>query len=608
MWMRGEGTDVFQDSRLSFVVRSRCIRAGAVLALLPCMGMAPAPEPIASIRPDLTVSSNDEPASERSSCGIPCIPAPEGLIAWWPLDEDTSASSFNELIHDNDGQPVGDVTPGAGHVDNGAQFGSGFGTIEAPHIDPLDFNVDEDFSLVTWLYVPSGTDLLPLIDKRTSEGTEEIGWLFACASGKLVLRATDTDGASNTWTTPSAVPTGEWVHVAVTVDRSSASGVRFYVNGMPLAFGDATLVPGKIKSGNSVRIGASHRNDSFPSPPSMFGMLDEVQIYHRALFDDEVAGLRYADCGGACKVRMHVSKVTPFCDGQFFSDAIVTIDNATDTDRLFDLTAVGVPGDQNSDYCVEYGPTSIQPGIANPISVPAGQSIEIPLVIDRPGGLIDDGDSGCWTATIEDLDTGMTMQRKGIVSAVGDICISGDTNGVMPMLVGEPTPVKFTLTNDTANGYSSYWRIAAVESTSGLLNRVMKLNNEEPGTEIYGYTYVPPNSTVAVIVDVTYLRQRADGDKEESKYSDVTFYEDPGTDVPWESSDSVGTEPVSSPIEDESGCGADVNCDGVVDVTDLLAVIAAWGECPATDPCTADTNGDGVVDVTDLLAIIGSWG
>ena len=113
-----------------------------------------------------------------------------------------------------------------------------------------------------------------------------------------------------------------------------------------------------------------------------------------------------ADCGGACKVRMHVSKVTPFCDGQFFSDAIVTIDNATDTDRLFDLTAVGIPGDQHSDYCVENGPTSIQVGMSNPISVPAGQSIEVPLVIDRPGGLIEDGDSGCWTATIEDLDTG----------------------------------------------------------------------------------------------------------------------------------------------------------------------------------------------------------
>ena len=72
---------------------------------------------------------------------------------------------------------------GAGYVDNGAQFGNSFSTIEAPHIDPLDFNIDEDFSLVTWLYVPPGVNPIPLIDKRTSEGDEELGWFFACASG-----------------------------------------------------------------------------------------------------------------------------------------------------------------------------------------------------------------------------------------------------------------------------------------------------------------------------------------------------------------------------------------------------------------------------------------
>ncbi|MDG2292194.1 MAG: dockerin type I domain-containing protein [Phycisphaerales bacterium] len=587
-------------------MRHHLPRVGVAVFVSASLGLAPAPKPVTSTLPELSAST-PESTGVRTSCTTPCIPAPEGLIAWWPFDEATGSAAYNELIHDNDGIPIGNVTTAPGHVGNGAKFEPGFSAIEAPHIDPLDFNIDEDFSLVTWLYVPSGTDVLPLIDKRTSEGDVELGWLFGCSSGQLLLKAIDADGASHTWITPSVIPDDEWVHVAVTVDRSSPTGVEFYVNGWPVSQGDATLVPGKIASGNSVRIGASHRLDGFSSLPSMRGGLDEVQIYHRSLFNDEMLALAYADCGGTCKVRMHVTKVTPFCDGEFFSEAIVTIDNATDFDRSFDLTAVGLSGDQNSDYCVQNGPASIQIGISNPISVPAGQSIEIPLVIDRPGGLLEDGDSACWRATIEDLDTGMTMQRKGIVSAVRDICISGDTNGVIPMLVDQPIPVKFTLTNDTATDYHSYWKIAAVESTTGLLNRVMKLNNEEPGAELYGYTFVPPNSSVNVIVDVTYLRQR-EGDKEESKYSDVTFYEDPGTDVPWESSDSVGSEPVEEPIDDEAGCGADTNCDGVVDVSDLLAVIAAWGDCPEGDPCTADTNGDGTVNVTDLLAIIASWG
>ena len=50
----------------------------------------------------------------------------------------------------------------------------------------------------------------------------------------------------------------------------------------------------------------------------------------------------------------------------------------------------------------------------------------------------------------------------------------------------------------------------------------------------------------------------------------------------------------------------DINGDGYVNVTDLLAVIAAWGiDC---DGCSEDVNEDGIVDVSDLLIVVGSWG
>jgi len=51
-------------------------------------------------------------------------------------------------------------------------------------------------------------------------------------------------------------------------------------------------------------------------------------------------------------------------------------------------------------------------------------------------------------------------------------------------------------------------------------------------------------------------------------------------------------------------CIEDVNGDGNVDVTDLLAVIAAWG----SDNASADLDGSGTVDVADLLMIISAWG
>ena len=51
-------------------------------------------------------------------------------------------------------------------------------------------------------------------------------------------------------------------------------------------------------------------------------------------------------------------------------------------------------------------------------------------------------------------------------------------------------------------------------------------------------------------------------------------------------------------------CTGDLNGDATVNVTDLLEVIAQWGESNST----ADLNDDGIVDVTDLLLIVGSWG
>lgn len=62
--------------------------------------------------------------------------------------------------------------------------------------------------------------------------------------------------------------------------------------------------------------------------------------------------------------------------------------------------------------------------------------------------------------------------------------------------------------------------------------------------------------------------------------------------------DSGGCDPTGD-------CPSDVTGDGVVDVSDILAAIAAWGSCSG---CDADVDDSGTVDVSDILAIIGAWG
>ncbi len=51
-------------------------------------------------------------------------------------------------------------------------------------------------------------------------------------------------------------------------------------------------------------------------------------------------------------------------------------------------------------------------------------------------------------------------------------------------------------------------------------------------------------------------------------------------------------------------CIGDTNGDGAVDTNDFLALLAAWGSCPA---CPEDLDANGAVDTTDLLMLLANW-
>jgi hypothetical protein len=73
------------------------------------------------------------------------------------------------------------------------------------------------------------------------------------------------------------------------------------------------------------------------------------------------------------------------------------------------------------------------------------------------------------------------------------------------------------------------------------------------------------------------------------------------------------TDPAGSPLEPLTLVSlplgqpvADINGDGVVNVSDLLILLGSWGDCSGV--CPSDLNCDGVVNVSDLLILLGAWG
>jgi len=58
---------------------------------------------------------------------------------------------------------------------------------------------------------------------------------------------------------------------------------------------------------------------------------------------------------------------------------------------------------------------------------------------------------------------------------------------------------------------------------------------------------------------------------------------------------------------DETGLIGDLNGDGIVDSSDLLLMLSAWGPCDPEAPCPADLTGDGNVTSADLLLLLSNW-
>jgi hypothetical protein len=67
----------------------------------------------------------------------------------------------------------------------------------------------------------------------------------------------------------------------------------------------------------------------------------------------------------------------------------------------------------------------------------------------------------------------------------------------------------------------------------------------------------------------------------------------------------AGHLPVYLDFDAQPFCFGDIDADGIVGVTDFLAILAAWGPCSG---CLADLDQSGNVDVSDFLLLLAQWG
>jgi len=198
------------------------------------------------------------------------------LVAYWPYDEGAGTVANDLTGNGNDGTLEGGATWVAGQLDGAIQFNGSNADVHAPHI-AFD---NRSFTITMWVN-PVLTASAIVFSQRESDSTNlNLHFrLGAPGSTDAPERAVRMGFYSNDLDTASGlIQDNTWYHLTFWYDFA-AQNRKIYINGVQTA--QASAGPYLGTSGETI-VG-SWDNGQFYT-----GIIDDVQVYHKALSDAEI--------------------------------------------------------------------------------------------------------------------------------------------------------------------------------------------------------------------------------------------------------------------------------------------------------------------------------
>jgi hypothetical protein len=218
------------------------------------------------------------PSGERNSAEVLRVAVPGELLVHLPLASDTQDRGGSG----RHGSLVG-----------GASWGLGRGASQALQLDGVNGHLAlpsgvaselADFTIAVWVHWNAASTHARVFDF----GTGDVAYMALTprdGNGRLKFMITGTTGIGEQSVTANALPTGRWVHVAVTLSGRVGT---LYVDGA--AAGSSSqieLAPWQL--------GATPRNwlgrSQYAADPYFNGRLQDLRIYRGALSETQVAAL-----------------------------------------------------------------------------------------------------------------------------------------------------------------------------------------------------------------------------------------------------------------------------------------------------------------------------
>jgi hypothetical protein len=386
-----------------------------------------------------------------------CAAPPANMVAWYPGEVNT-----NDIIGDpaNNGtfQGAGSYTTGV--VGNGFNF-TGTNNVQVPTSAAINVGAASGISVDAWIR-PTNLVQQAIVEWERNNGAGDIGVHFyqsVGTAGNIYLNIVDTANVNHiTQTTTGVLTAGANQHVAFTYDKATGA-VAIYLNGVAQTLTSSNLGTGFTPgTGGSMFIGRRATGTDF-----FVGVVDEVEVFSRALTGAEVASINTAGAVGKC----HVSQIQFDLSNQSVGEAA-----GSTTVRLRRIGANDTTA--NVDFFTADG-TAVAPGDYS--------SVSIPSVTFAPGARFQD-------VTINITDDAIDEPTETLTANISQVTGTGAS-------LGAPTVNTISILDNDPGAAFTAGNASLVEGNSGTSNMVFTITktNATAFDETVNYTTVAVSAT-----------------------------------------------------------------------------------------------------------------
>ena len=225
-----------------------------------------------------------------------CVALPPGLVGWWSGDGNAQDLSGNY----NFGSPTG-IAYSPGLVSEAFWFDGDAAKVKIGQ--SANLNV-QSLTLAAWIN-PADETYRPILTYQ-QQGDYMGAFIWAGkppggAAGTLYSNLRQSPWDNNEIFVSGVIPTNQWSLVAVTYDQTSGVN-RLYVNGTVVKEKNIGFLIQRTAA--PLYIGHLPETlDALP-PTSFYGLIDEPQVYNRALSTNELNAIYLAGSAGVCKPQL----------------------------------------------------------------------------------------------------------------------------------------------------------------------------------------------------------------------------------------------------------------------------------------------------------------